>query len=144
MLSGPGEQENPSNVPVYPDLASKVAVVTGGSGGIGAATCRLLAANGAKVAVNGRDGTRIDAVLDAIRSAGGEALGVAADCTDLAAIERMRRRVEEEFGPPDVVVAFAGGRAPDRWSRPRRRSGIRPSMLTSPPLSSPSRASYQP
>ena len=101
-----------SGVPVYPDLAGKVAVVTGGSGGIGAATCRLLATNGVKVAVNGRDETRIDAVVDAIRAAGGEALGVAADCTDLAAVERMRRRVEENLGPVEVVAAFAGeGRA---------------------------------
>src|SRR5215218_6116680 len=101
-----------SGVPVYPDLAGKVAVVTGGSGGIGAATCRLLATNGVKVAVNGRDEARIDAVVDAIRAAGGEALGVAADCTDLAAVERMRRRVEENLGPVEVVAAFAGeGRA---------------------------------
>ena len=44
-----------SNIPTYPDLAGKVAVVTGSSRGIGAATCRLLAANGARVVVNGRD-----------------------------------------------------------------------------------------
>jgi 3-oxoacyl-[acyl-carrier protein] reductase len=105
----PGERESTMKVPTYPDLAGKVAVVTGGSGGIGAATCRLLAANGAKVAVNGRDEARIAVVVDTIRSAGGEALGVAADCTDLAAIERMRRRVEEVFGPTGVVAAFAGG-----------------------------------
>jgi 3-oxoacyl-[acyl-carrier protein] reductase len=109
MLSGPGERENTLKVPDYPDLAGKVAVVTGGSGGIGAATCRVLAANGVKVAVNGRDETKIAAVVDAIRSAGGEALGVAADCTDLTAVERMRRLVEEEFGPAEVVAAFAGG-----------------------------------
>jgi 3-oxoacyl-[acyl-carrier protein] reductase len=109
MLSGPGERENTLKVPDYPDLAGKVAVVTGGSGGIGAATCRLLAANGAKVAVNGRDEAKIAVVVDAVRSAGGEALGVAADCTDLAAVDRMRRRVEEEFGPAEVVAAFAGG-----------------------------------
>src|SRR5215213_11221861 len=41
--------------PTYPDLAGKVAVVSGGSRGIGAANCRLLAQNGAKVTVNGRD-----------------------------------------------------------------------------------------
>lgn len=98
-----------SNVPVYPDIAGKVAVVTGGSGGIGAATCGLLAANGVKVAVNGRDETKIDAVVDAIRSTGGEVLGVAADCTDLTAVERMCRQVEQEFGPVEVVAAFAGG-----------------------------------
>jgi 3-oxoacyl-[acyl-carrier protein] reductase len=100
---------HPSKLPVYPDLAGKVAVVTGGSGGIGAATCRLLAANGAKVAVNGRDQARIDAVVDGIRTAGGEAVGVAADCTDLAAVERLRQQVEQAFGPAEVLAAFVGG-----------------------------------
>jgi 3-oxoacyl-[acyl-carrier protein] reductase len=99
-------------VPVYPDLAGKVAVVTGGSGGIGAATCRLLAANGAKVAVNGRDQARIDTVVEAIRGSGGEAVGVAADCTDLAAVGRLRQQVERAFGPAEVLAAFVGaGRA---------------------------------
>jgi 3-oxoacyl-[acyl-carrier protein] reductase len=97
------------NVPTYPDLQGKVAVVTGGSGGIGAATCRLLAANGAKVAVNGRDEAKIDAVVGEIRSAGGEAVGAPADCTDLAAVEGMRRRTEEELGPVGIVAAFVGG-----------------------------------
>jgi 3-oxoacyl-[acyl-carrier protein] reductase len=109
MLSAPGDRESTSKIPTYPDLAGKVGVVTGGSGGIGAATCRLLAANGVKVAVNGRDETKIAAVVDAIRSAGGEALGVAADCTDLVAIERMRKQAEEELGPVEVVCAFVGG-----------------------------------
>jgi 3-oxoacyl-[acyl-carrier protein] reductase len=109
MLSGAGERENDSKVPTYSDLAGKVAVVTGGSGGIGAATCKVLASNGVKVAVNGREGAKIHSVVDEIRSAGGEALGVAADCTDLAAIERMRKQTEEELGPVEVVAAFAGG-----------------------------------
>jgi 3-oxoacyl-[acyl-carrier protein] reductase len=74
-------------VPNYPDLVGKVAVVTGGSGGIGAATCRLLAANGAKVAVNGRDPARIQVVVEAIRGGGGEAIGVPGDCTDPAAVQ---------------------------------------------------------
>jgi NAD(P)-dependent dehydrogenase (short-subunit alcohol dehydrogenase family) len=50
--------ETNGKLPSYPDLAGKVAVVTGGPGGIGAATCRLLAANGARVAVNGRGPAR--------------------------------------------------------------------------------------
>jgi NADP-dependent 3-hydroxy acid dehydrogenase YdfG len=60
--------------PSYPDLVGKVAVVTGGSGGIGAATCRLLAANGAKVVVNGRDQAKLDHVVDSIRASEAEAL----------------------------------------------------------------------
>jgi 3-oxoacyl-[acyl-carrier protein] reductase len=109
MSSGAGEREIYSKVPTYPDLAGKVAVVTGGSGGIGGTTCRLLAANGVKVAINGRDEAKIGAVVDDIRSTGGEALGVAADCTDLAAVERMRERTEAEIGPAGIVAAFAGG-----------------------------------
>jgi 3-oxoacyl-[acyl-carrier protein] reductase len=96
-------------VPIYADLAGKVAVVTGGSGGIGAATCQLLAANGAKVAVNGRDQARIDTVVDAIRADGGQAIGAAGDCADLAAVERMRRQVEQGLGPAEVLAAFVGG-----------------------------------
>ena len=95
--------------PTYPDLAGKVAVVSGGSRGIGAATCRLLAQNGAKVTVGGRDEAAIDSVVQEIQGSGGEALGVAADLTDFASVELMRRRVEEELGPVDVLAAFAGG-----------------------------------
>jgi len=84
-------------------------VVTGGSGGIGAATCRLLAANGARVAVNGRDQARIDTVVDAIHADGGEAIGVTGDCTDLAAVERLRQQVEHDLGPAEVLAAFVGG-----------------------------------
>jgi NAD(P)-dependent dehydrogenase (short-subunit alcohol dehydrogenase family)/quercetin dioxygenase-like cupin family protein len=109
MSSETGERASTSKAPIYPDLAAKVAVVTGGSGGIGAATCRLLASNGVKVVVNGRDEAKIGAVVDAIRSTGGEALGVAADCTDLAAVERMRKHSDEELGSVGVVAAFAGG-----------------------------------
>ena len=60
-----------STISLYPDLRGKVALVTGGSRGIGAATCRALAASGAKVAVNGRDEAAIQAVVASIRDAGG-------------------------------------------------------------------------
>jgi 3-oxoacyl-[acyl-carrier protein] reductase len=100
------------NIPTYPDLAGKVAVVTGGSGGIGSATCRLLAANGAKVAVHGRDEVKIDAVVEDVGSGGGETIGIAADVTDFAAIEDMRLRVEEELGPVEVLAAFAASGGP--------------------------------
>jgi 3-oxoacyl-[acyl-carrier protein] reductase len=100
------------NIPTYPDLAGKVALVTGGSGGIGAATCFLLAANGVKVAAHGRDEAKIEAVVDEIDSNGDRAIGVSAEVTDFAAIERMRERVEEELGPVEVLVAFAASGGP--------------------------------
>ena len=81
-----------TSYPTYPDLAGKVAVVSGGSRGIGAATCRLLAQNGAKVTVNGRDEAAIDSVVQEIQGSGGEAIGVAADLTDFAAVACARRR----------------------------------------------------
>ena len=90
--------------PVYPDLAGKVAVVTGGSRGIGAETARQLARNGVKVAVNGRDQAAIDKVVADIRAEGGEAMGIAADTTDSAAVERMRQEVEQAWGVPWPVL----------------------------------------
>jgi 3-oxoacyl-[acyl-carrier protein] reductase len=98
-----------SNIPTYPDLAGKVAVVTGGSRGIGAETCRFFAANGMKVAVGGRDKDAIDAVVEEIRSQSGTAVGIVADCTDNVAVENMRDTAERELGPVDVLAAFAGG-----------------------------------
>ena len=98
--------------PVYPDLAGKVAVVTGGSRGLGAAACRALAANGVKVAVNGRDRPAIETIVREITDAGGQAVAAAADCTDSSALERMRDRVEEQLGPVHVLAAFAGGGRP--------------------------------
>jgi 3-oxoacyl-[acyl-carrier protein] reductase len=97
------------NIPLYPDLAGKVALVTGGSKGIGAETCRMLAANGVKVVVNGRDEVAINELVTELRFDGGSAIGVAADCTDFKAIEQMRLQVEKEYGIIDILIANAGG-----------------------------------
>jgi 3-oxoacyl-[acyl-carrier protein] reductase len=96
-------------VPTYPDLAGRVAVVTGGSKGIGAAACSVLCANGVKVAVVARDQDGIDGVVMALRDTGGTAIGVSSDMVSFAAIEEMRQRVEEELGPVDILMSFAGG-----------------------------------
>ena len=93
----------------YPDLAGKVAVVTGGSKGIGAATCRMLAAQGAAVVVVGRDRGAMDRLVDEIGAAGGRALGAVADCLDFKAIEGMREQTEAGFGATDILLTFAGG-----------------------------------
>ena len=98
-------------------LDGRVALVTGSSRGIGAAISRLFADEGAAVAVHGRDEAAIAAVLGEIEEVGGRAISVVADVTSFAEIEAMRRRVEDELGPIDVLVANAGG------------SPIRPSPL---------------
>ncbi|MBB3119222.1 SDR family NAD(P)-dependent oxidoreductase [Pseudoduganella violacea] len=98
-----------SPIPVYPDLQGKVALVTGGSRGIGAAACLALARCGAKVAVNGRDGDAIDATVAAIREQDGAAFAAPADCSSLAAVQAMRAAIEDHFGAPELLLAFAGG-----------------------------------
>jgi 3-oxoacyl-[acyl-carrier protein] reductase len=99
-------------IPTYPDLAGKVAVVTGGSRGIGAATCRMLAANHAKVVVNGRDQAALEQTVEELRAGGGEATGVAADVADLAGVERLREQTERAYGPAEVLCAFVGSGGP--------------------------------
>lgn len=90
-------------------LDGKVALVTGSSRGIGAAIARLFAQEGAKVAVHGRDSPALAAVRSDIEGAGGTVTQVVADVRKFAEIEAMRRQVEHDFGPIDVLVANAGG-----------------------------------
>jgi 3-oxoacyl-[acyl-carrier protein] reductase len=108
----------------YPDLAGKVAVVTGGSRGLGAATAHALAENDAQVAVVGRDDAALGSVVDGIRAAGGRAIGIRADCTRENDVRRLAETVTEEFGAVDILAAFAGGNGmpvptvqenPDHW-----------------------------
>ena len=99
-------ETNDKSFPVYADLRGKVVLVTGSSRGLGAETCRAFAANGSKVVVNGRGQEAIDAVVNEIREQGGEATGVAADCTQLSDLEAMRKTVTTAFGPVDVLAAF--------------------------------------
>jgi NAD(P)-dependent dehydrogenase (short-subunit alcohol dehydrogenase family) len=99
-------------IPTYPDLADKVAVVTGGSRGIGAATCRLLAANGVKVLVNGRDRAVLRDTVDAIRRGGGDATGIAADVSDADSVGHLLEESERAYGPVDILGAFVGGGGP--------------------------------
>lgn len=99
-------------IPIFPDLAGKVAVVTGSSRGIGAETAHYLAANQVKVVVNGRDAEAWKRVVAEIESSGGEVLGAIADCTQWDQIEDMRRNVEDGFGCIDLLMPNAGGGGP--------------------------------
>jgi 3-oxoacyl-[acyl-carrier protein] reductase len=97
-----------SEAVLYPHLAGQVAVVTGGSRGIGAATARAMAANGVAVVV-GRDEEALAGVAASIEGAGGRATWVAADCTATDAVDRLVSSTAERLGPVDIVAAFAGG-----------------------------------
>src|SRR6267143_56891 len=90
-------------------LDNKVALVTGSSRGIGAAIALLFAQNGAKVAVHGRDVAALSAVQQSIEGSGGRAIQVLADMTKFDEIEAMRRQIERELGPIQILVANAGG-----------------------------------
>ena len=89
-------------------LAGKVAIVTGGSRGIGLAIARLLAEDGASVVVSGRDAARLEAAVKELESLGAAALAVVADVSKRDDVERLVDATRERFGRIDVVVNNAG------------------------------------
>jgi NAD(P)-dependent dehydrogenase (short-subunit alcohol dehydrogenase family) len=90
------------------EWSGRVALVTGGSQGIGRAVAELLAAEGASVAVCGLETDRVDETVAAIRGQGGEALAVAADVTDRRAIGQAVAATVERYGRLDALVTCAG------------------------------------
>jgi NAD(P)-dependent dehydrogenase (short-subunit alcohol dehydrogenase family) len=89
-------------------LAGRVAVVTGGSSGIGKAMAGALAAADASVVLVARQPRALDEAVSGIRSAGGTAERVSAELGDRAAIGRVCRLIAEPFGAPDILVNAAG------------------------------------
>ncbi|MCA2229202.1 SDR family NAD(P)-dependent oxidoreductase [Nonomuraea aurantiaca] len=86
-------------------VTSRVALVTGSSSGIGAATARLLAARGMRVVVNYlRSGAAAEEVVSGIEAAGGQAMAVQADVREVAAVASMTERVQAAWGGIDVLV----------------------------------------
>ena len=91
------------------DLRNRVALVTGGSRGIGRAIAVSLADAGAAVAVNYREKqAEAEAVVTAIKAKGGKAVAVRADVSQAAEVARMTAEVERALGPVDVLVNNAG------------------------------------
>ncbi len=90
-------------------LTDRVAIVTGASRGIGAATARALADAGATVALASRDAARLEQLAAEIEAAGGTALSVPTDIGDPDAIERMVARTLDAFGRLDIAVNNAAG-----------------------------------
>ncbi|MDQ3568711.1 MAG: SDR family oxidoreductase [Actinomycetota bacterium] len=85
-------------------LEGKVAVVTGGGGGLGTAICSRLSSEGAAVAVVEQELEKAERVADAIVANGGRALAVEADVSDKGSVEAMAERVTDELGSLDVLV----------------------------------------
>src|SRR3981081_4010554 len=86
-------------------LANQTAFITGGNSGIGLATAKLFVAEGAKVAITGRNKETLEA---AAKELGPNALAIVADATDIAATEAAIKQAVEKFGKLDVVFANAG------------------------------------
>jgi NAD(P)-dependent dehydrogenase (short-subunit alcohol dehydrogenase family) len=83
----------------------KVVVVTGGSDGIGLATAKAFAAEGANVYVTGRRQKRLD---EAVNEIGGATVGIQGDVSNLSDLERLYERVKRDHGRVDIVFANAG------------------------------------
>ena len=90
------------------NLKGKVAIVTGGNGGIGLGMARGLADAGADIAVVGRNEEKSKAAVTELTSRGVRAIAVATDVTDKAAVARMVERVKGELGRIDILVNNAG------------------------------------
>lgn len=91
------------------DLSGRVAIVTGGSRGIGRATAERLAASGATVVVNYRgNAAAAEATVAAITAAGGKALAVQGDVSQPADVEHLVKTALEQFGRIDILVNNAG------------------------------------
>ncbi|MFT5497356.1 MAG: NAD(P)-dependent dehydrogenase (short-subunit alcohol dehydrogenase family), partial [Kiritimatiellia bacterium] len=100
------------------DVTGQVAVVTGGTGVLGGAMARCLAANGAKVAILGRSAEKAKVVLDDIAQAGGEAAFYPADVTDEKNIEGIASEIKAAWGRVDILVNAAGGNNPKATATP--------------------------
>lgn len=89
-------------------LEGRVAIVTGASGGIGAATAVALAASGASVALAARNREKLEEVTHGILASGGRAVAVETDVTDRDSVSRMVEGVVGRLGSPDILVNNAG------------------------------------
>jgi 3-oxoacyl-[acyl-carrier protein] reductase len=88
-------------------IAGRVALVVGGSKGIGLETAKMLAGEGCQVAIVARTQKHIDRAVAGIRNDGGEVVGISADMTQPEQIERAIAETAETYGPPLIVITQA-------------------------------------
>ncbi len=89
-------------------LKDKIAVITGAGSGIGEATAKLFASEGAKVVLLARTKTSLDSVVDEIREAGGDAHAYTLDVCVTANVDETFKTIEVEHGPIDILLNSAG------------------------------------
>jgi 3-oxoacyl-[acyl-carrier protein] reductase len=102
---------------VHLGLSGRVALITGASRGIGRATARLLAAEGASIVLCARGREDLDSAVQEIVSAGGNALGLAADVTEINAASQAVDAAMAQFGRLDILVNNAGAADPKKLLR---------------------------
>src|ERR1700726_4323855 len=110
-MPGPGMTEKKEHEAMNPqlfDLSGKVAIVTGGNGGIGLGMARGLAEAGADIAVVGRNEAKSNAAAAELKQCGIRAISVTADVTDKTAVADMVGRTVRELGRIDILVNNAG------------------------------------
>ena len=90
------------------DLKGRVAIVTGGNGGIGLGMARGLAQSGARVVVSGRNAQKSELAVKELIARGADACAIAADVTDAGAVARLVQATLERYGRLDVLVNNAG------------------------------------
>lgn len=105
-------QQQPSSVGERPILEGRVAIITGASRGIGAATSRAFAAAGAAVALAARDEAALARLADQLLAGGGRAIAVPTDVADPASVERLVDRTVGAFGRLDLAFNNAAGGGP--------------------------------
>lgn len=90
------------------EIQGKTVLVTGASSGIGAATAKAVAREGARVLLIARNRSKLDSVVEEIEQAGGDARAYEAELSDRKAVARVASQIKSEVGTPDVIVNNAG------------------------------------
>ncbi len=120
------------------ELNGKVAIITGGTSGIGLETARIFIEGGAKVTITGRDEAKLDRAAKELRKIGGEVIGIRADLSELGDLDRTLEETENRLGPVDVLINNAGtshpgaffDTGPEHWLRVIQTRLIGPLYLT--------------
>lgn len=99
-------------VPLQIDLEGKTAVITGGGGVLCSAFAEAIAECGARVAVLDIRKEAADEVAETIRSAGGTAMGVAANVLEQKSLAEAEKEISKSYGPADIILNGAGGNSP--------------------------------